>query len=203
MPSNATFQGTKLWSLVALNVIIKRWLAANPVKYAWGDASLPHHLFPASLSSALTGNWEGATERELLGKLGPPLPTSSRFCGTSRSSVPAREEENLSHGGAHGELCASLSSTRRDSAPDPPHLCHRHTAGVTGRVCNGTGKSNEHLKHKQVLLTWVQALCWAHRDSRLWHRFLCRFMTHPGCSRGNDPDLQNSSGEKLQNFKNN
>lgn len=65
------------------------------------------------------------------------------------------------------------------------------------------------LKHNHVFFISVQALCWSqgqHRgqwDTRVWHWFLCRLRTDPLYSRGNDPDLPNGSGEKLQNLKKN
>lgn len=172
--------------------------------------------------SALPGNWERAAPGTpaLLGKLGPPFPRAVAAVAGAGALCPweaateGSTKSDSSRGGELRELCASLveGSTGSFVPPCPPsggaqHRIHFSSAVstrllVVGKVSNRTGKAMNSLKHKLVLLILVQAVSLAQGPLGL-AQVLCTFMTDPLDWRGTDPDLQNSSGEKLQNFKNN
>lgn len=161
MPSNATSQGTKPWSFVALNIIIKRWLAANPMKYAWGDASLPHHLFPASLSLSSerelgegsfqgppsTAGQTGATPSH--GALGSVI-GAGNLCPWEDASEEKRKHD-LSHGGgALTALCFTVLC-QEGLRINFTSAIITHVV-VMGKTWNRTGKSNEHPKAQPCIL---------------------------------------------------
>lgn len=161
--------------------------------------------------SALPGNWERAASRDpgTAGQTGATLPTSCHSVAGAGARCPweaaseGRRKSDWSGGGAHRELCASLSSIRRGSAQDSLQLCHQHTPAGHGEGFKQDRKGSEQPKAQAGIVHRGPGSVPEHRDTRVWHRFLCTFVTDPLDFRGTDPDLQNSSGEKLQNFKNN
>lgn len=131
--------------------------------------------------SALEGNWDPSTAGHTGATLPTELPRAGNLCPWEAASERKRKCD-LSHGGVHWQLCASLCSIRRDSG-------FTHSAILThwwsrGRFELGQEKAMNTKSTGRYCSSWPR-LCAEVRGSTgdiwVWLRFLCRFIHGRPC----------------------